>query len=250
VLPGSWKSALVPLAARIPRRCGYLREFRYGLLNDIRALPEKDRRATAVVFQALADPEVLTDRGRLIEPRLKVDADNLAALEARHGLSRERYCVLAPGAEYGQAKRWPTRYWVEVGRRSQAAGIRPVLLGSAGDAAATGPIASQCPGALDLAGRTRLEDAIDLLSACRYAVSNDSGLMHIAAAVGTAVVSVYGSSAPRDTPPLSKRARVVTLGLACSPCFKRECPLGHLDCLEKLPADGVFERLKELGVLP
>ncbi len=249
VLPGSWKSAIVPWAAGIERRCGYLREWRYGLLNDIRILPETRRRVTAMAFQALADPAVLTDSGRLKEPRLSTDPQNLTALLSRYGLAEKGYAALAPGAEFGAAKRWPVRHWVTLCHRLSGAGLRPVLLGSRGDRVITGQIGSRCPDALDLAGETRLEDAIDLLSGCRVAVTNDSGLMHIAAAVGVAVVAIYGSSAPRDTPPLSRSARVVTLDLACSPCRARNCPLGHLDCLEKLPVDTVVEKLHDLEVL-
>jgi heptosyltransferase-2 len=248
VLPGSWKSAIVPWAARIPQRCGYLREWRYGLLNDIRSLPEERRRVTAAAFQALADPEVQNDPRRLIEPRLTVDPHKRAQLLSRHGLEAGGYCVVAPGAEFGPAKRWPVRHWLEFCRRLSMSGLRPVLLGSAKDANSTGPIASQCPGALDLAGKTSLDDAIDMISACRVAVTNDSGLMHIAAATGVAVVAIYGSSVPRDTPPLSSRARVATLGLSCSPCRSRTCPLDHLDCLESLPVSLVLEKMRELGI--
>lgn len=249
VLPGSWKSALVPWAARVPVRCGYLREWRFGLLNDIRDLPEARRRVTAMAFQALADPEVLADPGRLVEPRLSIDVQNRGALLARYGLAEGRFAALAPGAEFGAAKRWPARHWVTLCTRLSRAGLQPVLLGSRGDRVTTAQIATQCPEALDLAGKTRLEDAIDLLSACRLVVANDSGLMHIAAAVGATVVAVYGSSDPQDTPPLSKRAGVVTLGLACSPCRARTCPLGHLDCLETLAVDVVAVKLHEFGVV-
>lgn len=248
VLPGSWKSAIVPWAARIPRRCGYLREWRYGLLNDVRALPEDRRRVTAVAFQALADPQVLHDRRRLIEPRLEVDRQELARLLSHYGLDAGRYCAIAPGAEFGPAKRWPVRHWLELCKTLTNAGMRPVLLGSHKDSLTTGLIAAQCPAVLDLAGKTSLGDAIDIISASRVAVTNDSGLMHIAAGTGVDVVAIYGSSAPRDTPPLSSRARVATLGLTCSPCRSRTCPLGHLDCLEKLPVTLVLEKLRELGV--
>jgi heptosyltransferase-2 len=248
VLPGSWKSALVPWAARIPIRCGYLREWRFGLLNDVRNLPEAERRVTAVAFQALADPSVIRDRSRLIVPRLDVHQENRTALLLRHGLDVDSFCAMAPGAEFGAAKRWPTRHWIELCRKLSQFGVQTVLLGSKNDSAVTGSIASECPGVLDLAGRTGLADAVDILSAARMAVTNDSGLMHVAAGVGVPIVALYGSSAPGDTPPLSGNARVETLGLACSPCRKRTCPLGHFDCMEKLTVDRVVARMRELGL--
>lgn len=248
VLPGSWKSALVPWAAAIPKRCGYLREWRYGLINFIQSLPEAKRRMTALAFQALADPDIALDTARLIEPRLTVDRNNLDRLLKRWRLVAGGYVALAPGAEYGEAKRWPIRHWIGLCEHLDRRGLRPVLLGSKGDRAANAAIASQISSAIDLAGQTTIEDAIDLLSACRVAVANDSGLMHIAAAVGSPVVAIYGSTSPQHTPPLSRQARIVTLGLACSPCWERRCPLGHLDCLEKLLPEQVLEHLPIVGV--
>ena len=244
VLPGSWKSALVPWAAAIPKRSGYLREWRYGLINAIYSLPEEKRRMTAVAFQALADPDVASDTARLIEPRLRVDRDNLDRLLERWRLDAGGYVAMAPGAEYGEAKRWPLRHWIGLCEHLDERGLRPLLLGSRGDNIATAAIAARIPSAIDLAGQTTIEDAIDLLSACRVAITNNSGLMHVAAAVGRPVVAIYGSTSPQHTPPLSRQARIVTLGLPCSPCWKRQCPLGHLDCLEKLLPEQVLEQLR------
>jgi heptosyltransferase-2 len=142
--------------------------------------------------------------------------------------------VLCPGAEYGPAKRWPDAHFAAVARHYRAQGWQVWLLGSAKDAPVTASIAAQAPGTVDLAGRTDLGAACDLIAAADLVVSNDSGLMHVAAAFGRPLVAVYGSSDPGFTPPLSDRARVLTLGLSCSPCFERECPLGHLKCLKDL----------------
>ncbi|WP_315924307.1 lipopolysaccharide heptosyltransferase II [Mesorhizobium sp. SP-1A] len=228
VLPGSWKSALVPYFARIPRRVGYLREMRYGLLTDIVPLPAELKRRTAQGFFNLARG------GTFRAPHLTVDAANQAELLARHGLEAGNYVALMPGAEFGPAKRWPAESYAIFARRMMGKGFRVVLLGSKNDAPVTAEIAALAPGALDLAGHTRIEDAIDLIAGARLAVSNDSGLMHVAAAVGTPIIAVYGSTSPENTPPLSERRELVWLGLSCSPCHKKECPLGHLNCLKTL----------------
>jgi len=153
-----------------------------------------------------------------------------------------------PGAEFGPAKRWPARHWIALAERLDRLGVRAVLLGSKADIPVGNEIAEGRSSILDLTGRTRMEDAIDLISAARFAVTNDSGLMHVAAAVGCKVVAVYGSTSPDDTPALSSQARFASLGLSCSPCHKRICPLGHLDCLEKLEAGEVMRTLAALDV--
>jgi heptosyltransferase II len=246
VLPGSWKSAIVPFAARVPRRCGYLGEARWGLLNDIAPLAPSIRRKTAICYQALAEPEVAAEPSRLRRPSIRVDSENRDRLLESFGLSVGSFAAFAPGAEFGAAKRWPIRHWIALAERLDRKGLRIVLLGSKADAAIGLEIAGRRSFILDLTGRTAMEDAIDLISASRVAVTNDSGLMHVAAAIGCKVVAVYGSTSPDDTPALSGTARFASLGLSCSPCRKRACPLGHLDCLEKLEAG---EAMRQLAIL-
>lgn len=229
VLPGSWKSALVPFFARVPVRIGYRKEMRYGLLTRMPALPKALKRKTADTYFRLAEID-----GPRPDPKLTVDVANRDRLLAAHGIAAGGYVAFMPGAEYGPAKRWPSRHYAALAAERMAAGDRVILLGSPKDAEVGAEIVALAPGVIDLTGQTRLEDAIDLLSAARFAVCNDSGLMHVAAAVGTPVVAVYGSTSAENTPPLSPRAEIVTLGLACSPCHEKVCPLGHLDCLEKL----------------
>jgi heptosyltransferase-2 len=143
--------------------------------------------------------------------------------------------ALAPGAEYGPAKRWPARHFAAMAREHASRGFQCWLFGSSKDAPVTAEIATLAGvTVVDLAGRTSLAEAIDLLSLAARVVTNDSGLMHVAAALDRPMAAVFGSSSPEYTPPLSTRARVVSLRLDCSPCFKRECPLGHTDCLQKL----------------
>jgi heptosyltransferase-2 len=228
ILPGSWKSALIPFFARIPRRFGNLREMRYGLLTDIVPLPEAVKRRTARAYFGLAQG------GAFRAPHLTVDAGNQAALLSRFGLAPRKFAALMPGAEFGPAKRWPSEHYAGLALDFMRKGMKVALFGSKNDRDVTAEIAALAPGIVDLAGQTRLEDAIDLIAAARLAVSNDSGLMHVAAAVGTPIVAVYGSTSPENTPPLAERRELVWLGLSCSPCHQKICPLGHLNCLRTL----------------
>jgi heptosyltransferase-2 len=150
--------------------------------------------------------------------------------------------ALMPGAEYGPAKQWPPAYFARLAEKLANAGAEVLILGSAKEA----PLGSRIeqiagsPRVRNLCGETSLVEAVDLLGFATVAVSNDSGLMHIAAAVGTHTVAIYGSSTPDFTPPLTSHAEVHYRRLSCSPCFKRECPLGHLDCLKGISVEAVF----------
>lgn len=228
ILPGSWKSALIPFFAGIPRRVGHLREMRYGLLNEVVPLPKELKRRTADAYLSLAR------NSSMKLPRLTTDTENQKALLGQTGLVWKQFVALMPGAEFGPAKRWPSAQYAGLARTMMAKGLAVALLGSKNDAEVTAEIAALAPGSIDLAGRTRLEDAIDLIAAAKLAVANDSGLMHVAAAVQTPILAVYGSTSPRNTPPLSDSRELVWLGLPCSPCHQKICPLGHLDCLNKM----------------
>jgi len=244
VLPNSWKSALVPWLARIPRRTGYVGEFRYGLINDPRRLDRKGMPRLVDRFAALAAAP-----GALVplppEPVLVPDAANRnAAARAMHLRSDRTTVVLCPGAEYGPAKRWPPTHFADLAARFLAQGHQVWIVGSPNDKLAASSVI-QAAGETgrsirDLTGRTDLGTAIDLLSLASVVVSNDSGLMHAAAAVGVPLVALFGSSSPVYTPPLSAVAQVAKIDIACSPCFKRECPLGHFKCMRELKADAVY----------
>lgn len=249
VLPNSWKSALVPFLAGIPLRTGYLGEFRHGLLNDARRLDKQALPRLVERYAALAGGE-----GEVIvppQPQLTVDPQAQQASLARLGLARDRpILALCPGAEFGPAKRWPEAHYAAVARAKLRDGWQVWLFGSAKDQPVTEAIAALAGEAAEgavpihnLAGRTSLEETVDLLACAATVVSNDSGLMHIAAAVDVPVIALYGSTDPGYTPPFSARARVLRLGLECSPCFKRVCPLGHLDCLNKLGPEQVLALL-------
>jgi len=240
VLPNTLKSALIPWHAGIPVRTGWHGEMRYGLLNDRRVLDEKALPLIAERYAALAQPAGEALRRPLPEPKLTIDPQARAAALARLGLDASRpVAAFAPGAEYGPAKRWPARHFAQLARDLGARGHAVWLFGSGKDAQVTTEI-NRLAGGLcaDLAGRTSLDEAIDLISLAARVVSNDSGLMHVAAALDRPMAAIFGSSSPAHTPPLSAKARVISLQLECSPCFARVCPLGHTNCLEKLePAD-------------
>jgi len=241
ILPNSFKSALIPWFAGIPRRIGYAGEGRRVLLTEARRLDPTALPRLVDRFVALAVP-----KGRLIPtppaPVLVPNASN--AFAAMRGLTLSTHrpiAILCPGAEYGPAKRWPAEHFIALARRLLDEGYAVWLLGSANDQAVALPIAAAVAGVRDLTGRTDLGTAIDLLSLASVVVSNDSGLMHAAAAVGRPLVALFGSSSPDYTPPLSPLAHIAKIDIVCSPCFQRECPLGHFKCMRELDVEVVHD---------
>jgi heptosyltransferase-2 len=253
VLPNSLKSALIPWFARIATRTGWRGEARYVLLNDRRVLDAERYPLMVQRFAALAFDEGAELPAVLPRPALHIDADNQQRLCHDLGLVAERPMLgLCPGAEFGPSKQWPAEHYASLARYYLERGWQVLLLGSANDQAAASAIRSAIPAELrahcyPAAGRTHLVDAVDLLALCRAVVSNDSGLMHVAAAVDVPLVAIYGSTSPAFTPPLASRVAVVQRELPCRPCFERECPLQHLDCLVKLMPEQVINALQ--GVL-
>ncbi|MCF6355930.1 MAG: lipopolysaccharide heptosyltransferase II [Candidatus Polarisedimenticolaceae bacterium] len=249
LLPNSLKSALTPFWANIPRRTGWLGEMRYGLLNDLRKLDKARLTMTVQRFVALGLAADFPGVPPIPTPRLQVDSTvaEQAMQDLDMGEKSRPVLALCPGAEFGPAKRWPEQHYAELAVRKMEQGWDLWLFGSARDQPVCAKIIEQAGGGVDLSGRTSLAQAVDLLSLTDAVVSNDSGLMHVAAALNRPLVAIYGSSDPGFTPPLNSRSQVVSLGLDCSPCFKRECPKGHLECLESLTVDLVEEALA--GVL-
>jgi heptosyltransferase-2 len=248
VLPNSLKSALIPFLAGIPKRTGFVGEFRYGLLNDARKLDEKSYPLMVERFALLAEPPGRALSHRIANPRLATDEDQRDTTLSRLELSLDRpVAVFCPGAEYGPAKRWPAAHFAELGKLLVQQGYQVWLLGSAKDQV-IGDQIRQASGNLctNLCGKTTLDQAVDVLSCASLVVTNDSGLMHVAAALDRPMVALYGSSSPGFTPPLSPHARILSLNLSCSPCFQRECPLGHLDCLIKLTPEQVMKVLEPI----
>ncbi|HJV61262.1 MAG TPA: lipopolysaccharide heptosyltransferase II [Albitalea sp.] len=245
VLPNSIKSALIPFLARIPRRVGYRGEGRFGLLNE--RLPNPEGHPPMVAFySALAGAPDSTER-----PCLQLSDAVLDAATRAAGVRRGDYFVFAPGAEYGPAKCWPAEHYAQLARSLHAAhGLPVLLLGSPKEAALCDSIARMAPGACaTMAGKTSLHDAMALIAGARGVVSNDSGLMHVAAAFGVPQVAVFGSTSPLHTPPLNARAKVLwlkdELQLDCSPCFDRTCRFGHTRCLVEVAPTRVESALDE-----
>jgi len=243
VLPNTLKSAFIPFFAGIPARTGFVGELRYGLLNRVHRLDEKALPLMAERYAQLAEEPGAPPERPLPQTGLRVDAANLATALERLGLSRAKPVVaFCPGAEYGPAKRWPARYFAELAVKLSAQGRAVWLFGSDKDRE-IGDEIERASAAINLCGKTDLASAIDLLSLAEVVVSNDSGLMHVAAAVGRPVVALYGSSSPEHTPPLAKISRVVRTGIECSPCYARECPLGHFKCMNELAPTRVLDEI-------
>ncbi len=251
ILPNSIKSALVPWWAGIPRRTGWRGEMRFGLLNDIRrldadALPMTVQRFVALGLPPGADPEPVP----IPIPSLQVRQEQVTQARQSLGLQEATdrpILALCPGAEYGPAKQWPAAYYGELARLRHAQGWDPWLFGSKKDRQVCAEINSHARGVCrDLTGRTGLGEAVDLMSQADAVVSNDSGLMHVAAALGRPLVAIYGSSDPSHTPPLGGHKHILYRGLECSPCFRRICPLGHTDCLHGIRVEQVSKALDGL----
>lgn len=250
VLPNSLKSALVPALARIPVRTGFVGEQRWGLLNDIRRLDKHALPMTVQRFLALGEAPGSTTRAleKIPKPSLQVSSESVNEALQKYHLTKELpILVLCPGAEFGASKKWPEPHYAETANHYLKLGWQVWLMGSEKDRDSCHHINtltnSNC---VNLAGETSLPEAIDLISCASLTVSNDSGLMHIAAALQTPLIAIYGSTDPGHTPPLSNNHRIARLNLECSPCFKRECPLHHLDCLNNLTAQLVIEYANEL----
>jgi heptosyltransferase-2 len=256
LLPNSLKSALVPFFAGIPKRTGWRGEMRFGLLNDMRKLDKQRYPLMIERFMALAFEPGAELSQPYPKPSLRIVEETRDAALARFGFSLDRpVLALCPGAEFGESKRWPAEHFAKVAEVKIREGWQVWLFGSKNDHAVGEEILQQLiPGlreeALNLAGDTSLAEAIDLLSCAEAVVSNDSGLMHVAAALGRPLVSVYGSTSPAFTPPLSEQVEVVRLGLDCSPCFERTCRFGHNNCMRELKPRSVIEALGRLVPQP
>lgn len=246
VLPNSFKSALLPFLAQVPLRIGYLGESRYVLLNQ-RLANVAGRPPMVDFYSALAGEPARSGQ----RPRLRFDPARIGAATERAGVAPGGYRVFAPGAEYGPAKCWPAAHYAALARALHAQDRLPVLLlGSGKETALCRGIAQASGGACEvLAGQTSLIDAMALIAAAHGVVSNDSGLMHVAAAFGVPQVALFGSTSPEHTPPLNANARVIwlkeELQLDCAPCFDRVCRFGHTRCLTEIAPRRVQAALAE-----
>lgn len=250
VLPNSFKSALAPFFAGIPLRSGFVGEMRYGLLNDARKLDKQGLPLMVERFAQLAEAPGDAMQRPLPQPRLQVGEEQRQRILGKLGLSvTGPVAVFCPGAEYGPAKRWPIPYFAELAQHLREQGYAVWLVGSPKDKEIGEKIIAlgNNEACRNLCGTTDLGEAIVLLSCADLVVSNDSGLMHLAAALDRPMLALYGSSSPQFTPPLSNRARVIKLDLPCSPCFKRVCPLGHFNCMVQLTPQQVAQHIPTMG---
>ncbi len=249
VLPNSFKSALISRFAGIPVRTGWRGEARGWLLNDCRVLDKQRYPLMVQRFAALAYAPAEQLPTTLPSPALRGDAASAALLRQQLVLhSTAPVLALCPGAEFGAAKQWPAAHYAALARHFVLQGMQVWLFGSARDAGVASQISALAgdTGIVNLCGQTTLGNAIDLLAEASVVVSNDSGLMHVAAALARPLAVVYGSTSPAFTPPLAQRVEILSLQLDCSPCFKRECPLQHLNCLRLLSPQQVIAAVTRL----
>jgi heptosyltransferase-2 len=250
VLTGSFKSALTPWWAKIPKRTGWLGEWRLGLLNDIRHINEQQQPLMIERFVALGLPknQPMPNSLQHFYPHLTTDSEFANTILVKLGLNTAKpVLALCPGAEFGPAKRWLPEHFAQVAQQKIAQGWQVWIFGSAKESELAGLINSQTDNAcIDLCGKTSLSEAVELLALSKIVISNDSGLMHIAAAVATPLIVLYGSSSPKFTPPLSKKVAIISEQLECSPCFKRTCPLEHFNCMKKITPETVLSKINTL----
>lgn len=249
VLPNSWKSALIPFFAKIPKRTGFIGECRWGLLNDARRLDKNALAMTVQRFVALGLPAASQQPPEFEQPALPPDEAGQHAVIEKFNLSvKGRILALCPGAEYGPSKRWPAAHFAEVAKTKASEGWQVWLLGSEKDKEPAEIITKSTNGqCLNFVGQTTLVEAIDLMSMVHTVVANDSGLMHLAAALNKNIIAIYGSTPPEFAPPLCASATSVSLNLPCAPCRERVCPLypaGHPDhtkCLTDISPKQILE---------
>lgn len=246
VLPNSWKSALIPFFARIPVRTGWRGEMRYGLLNDLRLLDKVRLPLMVQRFVALAFPAQQANQPpAYLPPAMQAEAANAALLPAKP--AEQKRLILCPGAEFGPAKQWPVSHYAGLAEALLQQGWQVLIMGSKADAKTGQAIVAslsdsqQC---FNLCGQTQLGEAIDIMATADQIVSNDSGLMHIAAALQKPLIAIYGPTSPAFTPPLADNARIMQIPVDCGPCFQRICPEGHHKCLEDIRPEQVLRQLQ------
>ncbi|WP_440617016.1 lipopolysaccharide heptosyltransferase II [Cysteiniphilum sp. 6C5] len=251
VLPNSWKSALIPFFAHIKKRTGWHGEMRFVLLNDRRKLNKTKYPLMIERFCALGIAKKEHLPTKLPYPKFNVDSNLVETTLAKYRLSKDKAIIaLCPGAEFGPAKKWPSAYYTELAQYLLDQNYQVLLLGGTKDQQTTSDISKGCnhhAHLFNLAGKTTLSEAVYLLASCQRVISNDSGLMHIACALNIPTLVIYGSTSDKFTPPLNTLAKSVYLeDLDCRPCFKRECPLEHMDCMNKLLPQKIIAELEKL----
>ncbi len=239
VLPNSFKSAIIPFLAGIKKRISYLGELRYGLINQIK-VPIDRTSGMVNKYLNLAD----TNYTEKLKPEIKLV--NIKNITKKFNLPK-KYYVICPDADYGPSKRWPIKKWSDLAS-SLSKEYTVVAIGLDENIGKKFEEISS-KRIINLIGKTSLDEVLEILSMSQLVVTNDSGLMHIAASLDKKIVALYGSSSPLYTPPLinnSKKA-IIYKNLSCSPCFKKICPLGHLKCLTSISINEVKDSIKSLS---
>ncbi len=247
ILPNSFKSALTPFFARIKKRIGWLGECRYGLLSQTRKLNKKRYPLMVERYVALAFNDDNWDRSHYPKPKLIADKSEAKASIAQYKFDfddSKPILALCPGAAFGEAKRWPINNFIALGKHYSRLGWNLMVIGGPDEKVFGAKVQKEVGGAcLDLTGKLAIDKSIDVLSLASIVVTNDSGLMHIASALNVFQVAIFGSSSTKFTPPLSSNAVIAEVSLPCRPCFKRTCPLGHLDCLNKITPEQIINMI-------
>ena len=240
ILPNSFKSAIIPWLANIPIRIGYNRELRLFLLNKKYSLI-KHKDSMVNRYLKLADGSY----SNVIRPSLLINGDSSKLISRKYLINNsKKNIVLCPEAEYGSAKRWPINKWMQLANFYKEKDYNVYFLGKNKSLETKYQNILKKDSIISLLGKTSLEEAAYILSIVDLVVTNDSGLMHIAASVNTNLISIFGSSSPFYTPPLMKDqfGEVIYKALTCSPCFKRECPLQHLNCLNNISSEEILDK--------
>jgi len=251
LLQNAFEAALITWLAGIPRRIGFDTDARRLLLTDpVRCTPAiKTMHQTGYYLRILRGIGVAAEDQRLhltIGTRNRLGVEKI--LNDVNVSGREHLVGINPSATFGPAKQWFPDRFAELGDRlSEAMNATVLIFGGPGDRALGRHIARMMKNrAVDLSGRTTLGEAMALIDRCRVFVTNDSGLMHVAAALDTPLVAVFGSTNSATTSPYSRRSRIVRVSIDCSPCMKPVCPLGHMNCMSGVSVDRVYQAVKDL----
>ncbi len=247
VIPGSWKSALVPFFANIPIRTGYLGEFRFGLLNDIRKFTGISQRIVDhYVYLSIDYKSALPIINDL--PKLQIVPKNLNTLQHKFNIvdNNKKTLALCAGAAFGPSKQWPAEYCSDLINLIQQ-DWNIWLFGSQNDQAFINSIVQNITTkVINFAGQLALPDTIDLLSSVDAIIANDSGLMHMGSSLNIPLIAIYGSTPAVKAPPISKNCIMLEQPQPCKPCYKRVCPLQHFKCMRDIIPTMVQEKLKQI----
>ena len=247
ILPLSLKATLIPFFAGIKKRRAWSNQ-RYGLINESQPLDQKKHTHSALkqVEQYLALQKFPFEIKKKFIPKLKESKDKQETILKKFKINtQQKILICCPGSAYGPSKQWPLHHLKDLCVHYLEKNWEIILLGTEKEKEICQNIKKNCPKVKNLCMKTKLEDVIDLMSTATWIISNDSGLMHLAAATQQKQIAIFGSSSPLFTPPLNKNAHIIFQNLNCSPCFKRVCPLKHNECLETISSEQVIKKIHE-----